>query len=248
MIGRLRASLEVESELMMRMRIVAIAACVALMSSAVLADAFKDARAGEATFEVSKKTKPSVTFTSKAPGETFKGAGKEMKGSLTLDPSKLDAATGEFAVPFKSIDTGIGGRNKHMLSARWIDAGQYPDAVFVVEGIEKVKTGSSGVKASLKGTMKIHGQEKEMSVPVTLVYVKDKKEGGTKDTLAIKANFPVKLSDYGISDPAIGKKVAESMKLAVTVTLEAKPAKKSDEEKPAAKADEKKAGDDAASD
>jgi len=92
------------------------------MTSAALADGFKDARAGEATFEVSKKTKPSVTFTSKAPGETFKGAGKEMSGTLTLDPSKLDAATGEFAVPFKSIDTGIGGRNKHMLSARWIDA------------------------------------------------------------------------------------------------------------------------------
>jgi len=220
-----------------------VAGIVALIALPAFGEGFKDARAGEATFEVSKKGKPSVTFTSKAPGETFKGTGKEMSGSLTLDPSKLDAATGEFAVPFKSIDTGIGGRNKHMLSARWIDAGQYPDAVFTVEGIEKVKPGTSSVKASLKGTMKIHGQEKATSVPVTLVYVKDKKDGGTKDTLAIKATFPVKLSDYGISDPAVGKKVAETMRLAVTVTLEAKKAKKTDEEKPA-KSDEKKADDD----
>ena len=205
------------------------ASILTLMALPAFAEGIKDARPGEASFEVSKKAKNNVTFTSKAPAETFKGTGKEVRGNLTLDPTKLDTATGEFAVPFKSLDTGNGGRNQHMLSARWIDAGKYPDAVFTVDGIEKVKVSASSVKASLKGTMKIHGQEQPMSIPVTLVYVKDKKEGGTHDTLAIKATFPIKLADFAISDMAVGKKVADTMRLAVAVTLESKGEKKATE-------------------
>lgn len=219
------------------MRITIATSIGLLLAAAAHADGIKDARAGEATFTVNKKGKNSVALTSKAPGETFKGASKTVEGKLTLDPSKLDSASGEFRVPFKSLDTGNRMRNQHMLSSRWIDADKNPDAVFTVSGIEKVKAGPAVVKANLKGTMAIHGQEKEMSIPVTLVYVKDKAEGGTHDTLGVKANFNIRLEDFGISDPAVGKKVAESMRMTVSVMMDAgkagTPAKKDAGEKAA---------------
>jgi len=225
---------------MMR-RLISVGWIVSLIAAPALADGIKDARGGEATFTVNKKAKNSVGLISKAPGETFKGTGKTIDGTLTLDPSKLDSASGEFRVPFKNLDTGNRLRNQHMLSSRWIDAAKYPEAVFTVSGIEKVKAGPAVVKANLTGMMAIHGQEKEMSIPVTIVYVKDKADSGTHDTLAVKANFNIKLDDFGIKDPAVGNKVAENMRLAVSVTMESgksgksgKPAKKDAGEKAAA--------------
>ncbi|MFO0973229.1 MAG: YceI family protein [Phycisphaerae bacterium] len=181
---------------------------------------FADARAGRAAFKVAPKVKNSVNLVSKAPGETFKGTSRELHGSLTLDPAVLDSAIGQISVPFKSLDTGNAMRNQHMLSPRWIDAEKNPDAVFVVEGIDKVKITKSTAKATLKGKWQIHGQEKPADLPVTLVYQRAKSDA-EHDRLAIRTSFNIKLADFGIEDGAIGKKVATVMRLSVAVTLEA---------------------------
>ncbi len=219
------------------MRFVIAAGLVfSLAAMPVRADGIKDARAGETTFSVSTKSKPNVGLISKAPGETFKATSKVVKGTLTLDPSKLDSASGEFRVPFKNLDTGKKMMNQHMLSSRWMDADKYPDAVFTVSGIDKVKAGPSVVKANLTGTMAMHGKEKEISIPVTLVYVKDKAEGGTHDTLKINATFKVALADYDIKDPAVGNKVAENMLMTVSVTMDAGKGGKAEKKDAGAKA------------
>lgn len=192
---------------------------VASIASRAWAEGFADAKAGEATFSVAKNGKNSVRLTSKAPGETFKGVSKTIHGHLTLDLTRLDSAKGKFSVPFKNLDTAIPARNQHMLSARWIDAEKYPDAVYAVEGIKDAHVSKSSAKAMLMGTMAIHGKKQEMSVPVTLVYSKG--DVGADDQLAIRASFTVALSDYGISDRAVGRKVAEKMKLTVSVMLKA---------------------------
>lgn len=190
-------------------------------AQAVLAGGFPEARDEEAKFHVRKKVKTWIKLESKAPGETIKGNIKEFSGQLKLNPAKLDSASGKFTVPLKNLDTANKVRNQHMLSSDWMEADKYPDVEFTVESIEGAKLEKKSVDARLKGKMKIHGVEKDVSIPVRMVYVKDKKADGKADTLDIRGEFEIKLADYEIKGKpgAVGTKVANTMKMSVSAHM-----------------------------
>lgn len=181
-----------------------------------------------------------VTFTSKAPKETIVGTTKTITGHFDLKPRKLAKAKGRFAVAWKSLDTGNSMKNQHMQAAPWVDAAQYPDIVFTLSGIEKIKSkGKSGksVKVQLIGTMAINGAEKEMQVPATLVYVKPKKtDKGEKLTegIGIRCAFTVALADFNIKGRGVGQAVSPEQKIKVALFLKRSEKPKDDgkEDKP----------------
>jgi len=171
-------------------------------------------------FAVDKKSKRnSVVFTSKTSTETFKGTTKAITGDITLNPAKLDGIEGSFTVPWKSIDTGKPGRNEHMLSAPWIDSATHPDIVFTISGLEDLKaagkTGKS-VKGKFAGKMAMNGEERDVKIPFTMTWFGEPKE---KEGLGIKSTFKINLSDYKIAGRGIGKGVAATQALEVSVVV-----------------------------
>ena len=169
--------------------------------------------------------KNEVVFTSKAPKETIKGKAGAVKGEIDLNPRKLDAVTGSFAVEWKSIDTGNKGRNNHMLNKPWVDTGSHPEIIFTVTGMEMGKVADKKgktIKAKLVGKLAMNGKEKDTKIAVTLVYIEPPAGSKTgKEGIGIKTTFKVALADFGIEGKpgAVGNAVAEQPSIKVSIFL-----------------------------
>ena len=50
----------------------------------------------------------------------------DYKGTLTFDPDNLKDSEISFEIKIKSVDTGIGKRDRHLRSADFFDASKYP--------------------------------------------------------------------------------------------------------------------------
>src|SRR5207302_10736069 len=85
-----------------------VLAAVSAFCAASHADGIAGARDQEMTFHAAKGSQTWVKMESKAPAETIKGSAHVVQGELTLNPAKLDKATGKFSVPFKNLDLASG--------------------------------------------------------------------------------------------------------------------------------------------
>lgn len=174
-------------------------------------------------FVVDKSSKRNaVSFISKTSVETINGKTKDITGEITLNPAKLDSIEGKFVVPWKSLDTGKPMMNKHMTSAPWVDAESHPEIVFTITKMEDLKAaGKNGksVSANFVGKMAMNGVEKDVSIPVVMTWFgspKDKEGIGIK---SVKGKFRVNLSDYKIVGRDVGKKVAATEEIDVSVVV-----------------------------
>lgn len=99
-----------------------------------------------------------VKFTSSDPSGVFAG----LKGTINFDEKNLGTSKFEVTVDVASINTGNGMQNTHAKSAQWFDAEKYPSIKFTSSAITKTATGYEA-----KGTLDIHGVQKEAVVPFT---------------------------------------------------------------------------------
>jgi polyisoprenoid-binding protein YceI len=132
-----------------------------------------------------------VEFLSKAPLNEFKGTSDKLKGLIDLQKNVLD-----FYVDLNTLNTGIKLRDKHMRD-NYLETKKYPFAEFSGKIKETIPLGFKGTQnVTALGKFKIHGVEKSIEVPGTLVYLNEGK-------VQLKTSFPVKLSDYGIAVPSV---------------------------------------------
>jgi polyisoprenoid-binding protein YceI len=132
-----------------------------------------------------------VEFLSKAPLNEFKGTSDKLKGLIDLQKNVLD-----FYVDLNTLNTGIKLRDKHMRD-NYLETKKYPFAEFNGAIKEVVPVGFKGTQqVTAKGKFKIHGVEKTMEIPGTLIYVNENK-------VQLKTSFPIKLSDFGIAVPSV---------------------------------------------
>lgn len=138
------------------------------------------------------------------------------------EPANLVA--GEFHLPVKSLDTGIKGRNRHLQQKNWLWAKKHPNIVFRIKRTENIrpKAGAASGKAfdaTIIGDMTIRGQTKEMALPVEIALI----DGGDKGQLMrIRARYSVKLSDFGVKNGVIGKRVADEIAIEQYLVLSTK--------------------------
>ena len=167
-----------------------------------------------------------ITFTSKAPKETFKGKANRITGFLEVNPRKVNEATGKFTIDWKDVELPNKSMDSHMKSDPWINTASHPQLVFTVTGIEESKLQAknkktTSFKTKLVGEMEINGKKQEMTIPVTLSYVQAKPDKpDVKEVLGIKTSFKIKLEDFDIKGQgAIGTKVAAEQAIKLSVVL-----------------------------
>jgi polyisoprenoid-binding protein YceI len=160
-----------------------------------------------------------VVFESRAPMETFKGKTREISGWFAADLANLAGSVElEVEVQLASFDTGLGKRNQHMRDNH-LETDTYPVARFTAGAIVLAEPGSltagQPVRLTLRGTLDLHGVQKEMDCQVDLQQEAD-------GTLAIAGTFPVLLSDFNIDRPKfLVLKLADEQK--VMLDLSARP-------------------------
>jgi len=175
---------------------------------------------GEKTFSFNDKSDQAMFF-STTPLEDVTGISKEVNGTVTFNVTDLKTLKGKISISTASIKTGIDLRDEHLRSANWLDAEAYPEISFVIKSISDIRQiEANKLQANVTGDFTAHGVTKEVVADVTMMYLDESEKTKAKapgDLLGVEAKFNIKLSDFNVSNMALGVRVSED--IAVTATL-----------------------------
>jgi polyisoprenoid-binding protein YceI len=135
------------------------------------------------------------------------GKGTPPKGSLTWTGQKVE---GTLIQDMDSLDSGISMRTHHM-KEKYLETGKYPQAKLTIVSVMLPKENTPEKdfvveQVPFEGKLLLHGVEK----PIKGVARLEKKG----QNLKVAADFPVKISDYGIAVPSFaGITVADEVTL-----------------------------------
>ena len=120
------------------------------------------------------------------------GSFEEFSGSFQYDPDNPEASAASVEVDVTSLTTNHAERDKHIKSADFLDASEYPTASFTSTDFEPTGEGE-GV---LTGDLTLHGETREIEMPVTLLGEGEDPWGGYRAGFEGSTNLT--LSNYGI--------------------------------------------------
>lgn len=175
-------------------------------------------------FEIRNDGGSRIQFVSDAPLETITGVSSHVTGELNVDPANLAAARGRVAVQIASIRTGVDLRDEHLRSSMWLDAGSHPQATLEITQVEGATalTPNQMQRVRIRGRFTLHGQTREIvaDTQVRLVPMSEELRAAhiDGDVIRAQASFRIRLSDYGVSIPAVVQlKVANEVEVNVTI-------------------------------
>lgn len=162
-----------------------------------------------------------AVFKLDAPLEAINGSANGVSGTVNFDPANPGATTGKIVVDAATLTVPNPMMKEHLHGGMWMDTVKYKEITFEAKELKNVKTTGDKTTADASGTLTIKGVAKEVTVPVTLTYLKGKlgqrvpKLQG--DLLVIRANFTVKRGDYGINPGAPADKVSDEIELTLSI-------------------------------
>jgi polyisoprenoid-binding protein YceI len=171
-----------------------------------------------------------IYFISDAPAEKISGQSDKVIGYAIAgkdNPAALQG--GEWHLPVKSLRSGNPTRDGHIASKGWLDAQANPDVIFVLKQVKDLKADKDPKTSTctLVGEMTLHGITKPISISdatITMMPASDESAKIAKGNLmAIRANYPITLSDYKVTNQAVGGKVADQLKLETTLYMSTVP-------------------------
>ena len=139
----------------------------------------------------------SVTFDVSAQMHDVHGTGNRFSGTISGDPADITTAKIDLKLDPKSFDTQNEKRDKD-LRDKCMEVARYPFIEFTSQSIQadqkELKPGQMQ-KATIEGTLKMHGLEKKVSVPVNLQLL--------EDTLTADGEMAVVLDEWKILRPKV---------------------------------------------
>ena len=146
-------------------------------------------------------------FIGKVPGRF-----NSFSGTINYDPEDPGKSSVKATIDVGSIDTANEKRDEHLLSDDFFAKEKFPSVTF--ESTEVTMTGEK--TADVKGKFTMHGVEKEIVLPVTMLGKMAGADG--KSTVAFSAEITIDRRDYGLTwskvvegVSAVGDKVAIEM-------------------------------------
>lgn len=163
-----------------------------------------------------------AVFKLDAPLEAINGSASGISGNVTFDPANPAATKGKIVVDAASLTVPNGMMKDHLHGGQWLDVANHKEISFEAKELKNLKTSDNKTTADATGTFTLKGVSKEVTVPVTLTYLKDKlaarSNGQMKgDLLVIRANFAIKRADYGINPKAPEDKVSDTIDLTLSI-------------------------------
>jgi polyisoprenoid-binding protein YceI len=197
----------------MKKQIVTLTALVAVTASltaAPLSFDFKD-----------PKGVNSAQFKLDAPLEAISGSANGISGTVTFDPAKPGDTKGKIVIAAETLTVPNPMMKEHMHGGQWLDVAQHKEITFEAKALKNVKTTGDKTTADASGTLTIKGVAKEVTVPVTLTYLKGKLSQRVPklegDLLVVRAQFTIKRADYGINPGAPTDKVSDEIELTLSI-------------------------------
>jgi polyisoprenoid-binding protein YceI len=136
------------------------------------------------------KEKSSIKFVAGKVTRDHNGEFKNFDG--TIDYAGAQPQRISFDIDLNSIETDTPDLTKHLKTADFFDVAKYPKATFTSTALEAAPAGSpAGTTHMLRGTLDLHGVQKEVSVPV--------KAEQTAEGVHATSEFTINRHDWGIS-------------------------------------------------
>jgi len=177
--------------------------------------------AGETFDFKDPKNGNSATFKLVAPKETIQGSANGISGQVIFDPQNPAATKGKIVVEAKSLTVPNPIMKMHLHGGTWLEVDKYPEIAFELKELKNVKTEGDKTNAEASGTFTLKGVSKEMSVPITLTYLKDKlaqRQPGLKgDLLVVRATFMIQRSDFNVNPHQNEDKVSDKIELTLGI-------------------------------
>ena len=194
-----------------------------LIMTTAFAGGFDINSKGDQTFSFKDKVgRNQATFFSTTPLEDITGMSTDVWGTVSFDIEDVEnTLKGEILISTASLRSGIDLRDEHIRGADWLDAEKFPTISFKIKevaGIEKIE--DNKLKVKVLGEFTLHGVTKEVESEVTLVYLEENEMTKMRlpgDLLGVRAKINFNLSDYGVQNMALGKKVSDEIEINVNI-------------------------------
>ena len=157
-------------------------------------------------YDVDKSKTNVVKFISQATIEDFEGITNNIDGYLYYKGDDfLSGSDLYFEVDLRTVDTGIGLRNRHMRED-YLETDKYPMTNYKGKLVYVDKVSDAEYKVTIDGNMFIHGVTKPLKINGNLFPV----ENGYR----VKAYFEILLTDYNVEIPKLMfMKISNTIKL-----------------------------------
>lgn len=139
-----------------------------------------------------------VGFDAKSTLHDFSGVTSNVEGRFRADLHDPAAGwSGEIKARAGTLLTGVDGRDANMRDL--LDTEHHPDIRFEIAQLtaaaDGIDAGKQTVRGDITGKMTIHGQTRDLTMPVTI-------EVDAQKRLVIAGQAKLKVSDYGITPPS----------------------------------------------
>jgi len=156
-----------------------------------------------------------IGFDAKSTLHDFKGTTNQVFGAFRLDWDRLGETQVAVRVAADQLATGNASRDEEMKKKR-LETARFPAIRFEARRMEvresDPKAGTA--KAAIRGTLFIHGVQKEVAVEASLAPL----EGGA---VRVRGTAPLDIRDFGITPPRVMLFVKMDPKVIVTFDLRA---------------------------
>ena len=124
-------------------------------------------------------------------GGSFEAKTKALSGEVGPAPQQAGGLGGALIVKLDTLETGIGLRDHH-LRDNYLEVGK--GAGYDVATIENIQLEKTDGKSSFRGTLLLHGQQRQVSGTSTIHRRGD-------GTIRVDAEFQLKVSEFEIPKP-----------------------------------------------
>lgn len=162
-----------------------------------------------------------IRFTLDAPLETISGTASDISGTVTADPANPADIEGRIIVRAESLHVPNPMMKQHMHGEDWLNVGTHETIEFELKEVSNIQRDGDSGTADAKGTFKLLGVEKEITVPVRVTYLPGRLSERTPDVegdlLVIRSDFSIKRSDFGIKPGQAEDKVSDEIEVSLSI-------------------------------
>jgi polyisoprenoid-binding protein YceI len=127
-----------------------------------------------------------ITFRATSRLMNAEGHFGRFSGDVVADPARPTGARISLTIEAASLDTGIGMRDNHLRSADFFDIERFPTIAF-----QSVRVETAGRRATVTGSLTLHGVTREIAVPVDVQI--------TETALVASGEFIVNRGEYAMN-------------------------------------------------
>ena len=195
----------------------ATAALLSILTIAAMASAASD----EFDFKDPKGVN-AIYFVLDSELEPIMGMATGISGTVNFDPENPKDVTGKIVVRASSVHTSNKKMTTYLRSKDWLDTKTHKTIEFEFKEVTKVETPRDNVfHLTVVADFTCKGITREITVPVRVAYLTGKMaarmRGKEGDLLALRVDFTIKRSDFGIKAGMMEQSVADEIELKVRI-------------------------------